>query len=86
MPWNSRVQTYDLTFSLNKTLDATLSYWGVVKKYAGLSAVPNFDDSKLYWDPKAPANSVITPNLGLLFRVVGQSEDGSAAVIGLGTK
>lgn len=86
LPWNSRVQTYDSTFSLNKAYDATLSYWGVVKKYAGLSAVPNFDDGKLYWDPKASANSVITPNLGLLFRVVGQSQDGSAAVIGLGLK
>jgi immune inhibitor A len=86
LPWNSRVQTYDSTFSLNKTLDATLSYWDVVKKYTGLSPVPNFDDGKLYWDPKAPANSVITPNLGLLFRVLGQSQDGSAAVIGLGFK
>jgi hypothetical protein len=86
LPWNSRVQTYDSPFSLNKSLDALLSYWGVVRNYAGLGAVPNFDDGHSYWDPKAPAASVITPNLGLLFRVMGQAQDGSAAVIGLGTK
>jgi immune inhibitor A len=86
LPWHSRVQTYDSPFSLTKALDATLSYWGILRKNAGASAVPNFDDSKLYWDPKAPANSVITPNLGLLFRVLGQASDGSAVVIGLGLK
>jgi immune inhibitor A len=86
LPWNSRVQTYDSTFSLTKALDATLSYWGVLRKNAGANAVPNFDDGKLYWDPKAPANSVITPNYGLLFRVVGQAADGSATVVGLGLK
>jgi immune inhibitor A len=86
LPWNSRVQTYDSTFSLKKAYAALLGYWGVVRNYAGLSAVPNFDDGHSYWDMKAPANSVITPNLGVLFRVVGQAQDGSAAVIGLGTK
>ncbi len=86
LPWNSRVQTYDSTFSLNKAYDATLSYWGVVRKYAGLNAMPNFDDGKLYWDPKAPANSVITTTYGFIFRVLGQAADNSAAVIGLGIK
>jgi immune inhibitor A len=86
LPWHSRVQTYDSPFSLSKAFDATLSYWGILRKNAGLNAVPNFDDSKLYWDPKAPANSAITPNFGLLFRVLGQATDGSAAVIGLGLK
>jgi immune inhibitor A len=86
LPWNSRVQTYDSTFSLTKALDATLSYWNIVRKNAGLNAVPNFDDSKLYWDAKAPSNSVITPHYGLIFRVVGQASDGSAALIGLGIK
>jgi immune inhibitor A len=86
LPWNSRVQTYDSTFSLTKALDATLSYWNIVRKNTGLNAVPNFDDSKLYWDAKASANSVITPHYGLIFRVVGQASDGSAAMIGLGIK
>jgi hypothetical protein len=51
-----------------------------------MNAVPNFDDGKLYWDPKAPANSVITPTYGFIFRVLGQAQDGSAALIGLGIK
>lgn len=86
LPWNSRVQTYDSTFSLNKAYDALLSYWGVTRNYTGLNAVPNFDDGRSYWDAKAPAASVITPKFGLLFRVLGKANDGSAALIGLGLK
>jgi immune inhibitor A len=86
LPWNSRVQTYDSTFSLDKAYDATLGYWGVTRTYNGLNAVPTFDDGKSYWDPRAPANSVITPTYGLMFRVLGEATDGSAATIGLGLK
>ena len=86
LPWNSRVQTYDAPFNLSKAFNATLSYWGIVRKYTGLAAVPNFDDGHTYWSKNAPAASVITPKYGLLFRVIGRAADGSAALIGLGLK
>jgi hypothetical protein len=86
LPWWSFVQTYDSTFSLNRSLGAQLGYWGVARYYPGMNAQPNFNDGYKYWDPKAPANSVMVPSYGLLFRVVGQASDGSAALIGLGRK
>ena len=86
LPWNSRVQSYDATFSLNKAYNALLGYWGVTRNYAGLNAMPNFDDGHTYWSQKAPAASVITPKYGLLFRVLGWAPDGSAALVGLGIK
>ncbi len=86
LPWTSRVQTYDSTFNIVKTYDAVLSYWGKERKYAGAAGVPNFDDGLSYWSPKAPANSVIVPKYGIVFRVAGSAADGSAAVIGIGKK
>lgn len=86
LPWFSRIQSYDATFSLQKAADITLGYWGTVRNYAGLNAVPNFDDTHSYWSRNASAASAQTPTYGFLFRVQGQAEDGSAALIGLGRK
>ncbi len=86
LPWNTRVQSYDAAFGLNPEPAITLGYWGLSRTYAGLNALPNFDDSQLYWSSKAPDASVKTPTYGLIFRVAGQASDGSAAVIGLGKK
>ena len=57
-----------------------------VKTYQGVSAVPDFDDSKSYWSSKIPDASVKTPTYGIILRVAGQAADGSAAVIGIGRK
>lgn len=86
LPWNSQVQSYDATFGLDPAVSAALGYWGVSRTYAGLNAQPSFDDSHSYWSQAAPAASVKTPTYGLVFRVLGQATDGSAALIGLGTK
>jgi len=86
LPWFTRIQSYDATFSLDKAADITLGYWGVARSYAGANAVPNFDDTHSYWNQKAPAASVRTPTYGLIFRVLGRAADGSAALIGLGRK
>jgi immune inhibitor A len=84
--WNTRVQTYDSAFSLNRAGDITLNLYDVSKTYQGESAVPNFDDKWSYWTPQHPYNSVLTPPYGLVFRVAGQASDGSAVVIGVGKK
>ena len=86
LPWNTRVQSYDATFSLNQAYDMLLGYWGKIRYYVGLNAVPNFDDTKVYWSKKAPAASVINPQYDLLFRVTGQAGDGSAAALAIGKK
>ena len=86
LPWSTRIQSYDAAFGLDKVVDATLSYWGIIRNYPGGNAVPNFDDSLSYWSSKAPSASVQTMTYGFQFRVVGQAEDGSAVLIGLGAK
>ncbi len=86
LPWSTRVQSYDAAFSLKRAPTVTLSYWGVARTYSGLTAQPRFDDSLSYWSSAAPTASVRTPTYGLLFRVVGQATDGSAALIGVGKK
>lgn len=84
--WSSRVQTYDAAFSLHSVPNLLLGYWGKVRRYMGLNPVPNFDDSLTYWSSRAPTSGVITPDYGLIFRVAGEAEDGSAAVVGIGLK
>ncbi|HEU5336455.1 MAG TPA: immune inhibitor A domain-containing protein [Terriglobales bacterium] len=86
LPWNSRVQSYDAAFNLLSAPTLDLTYWGIERIDPGLNAVPNFNDSLSYWSSTAPAASVRTPTYGLVFRVLGQADDGSAVLIGLGTK
>lgn len=86
LEWDTRVQSYDATFSLERAPDITIGRYNFVKTYQGLQAEPRFNDSFSYWNPKAPSASVITPKYGLIFKVVGQAEDGSAALLGFGRK
>ncbi|MCL4562544.1 MAG: immune inhibitor A [Chloroflexi bacterium] len=86
LPWSSRVQTYDATFSFNRPATITLHYWDGVRTYRSSNAVPNFNDAFSYWNQKVSNASVKTPSYGLLFRVLGQAADGSAALLGIGLK
>jgi immune inhibitor A len=86
LPWNSRVQSYDAAFSLVPAPTLDLMYWGVERIDPGLNAVPNFNDSLSYWSSTAPAASVKSPRYGIVFCVLGQASDGSAALVGLGVK
>ncbi|HEX3014920.1 MAG TPA: immune inhibitor A domain-containing protein [Desulfobacteria bacterium] len=83
-PFRTRVQVYDAPFGVSPT--SPLAIHDVVGKlinFGSQKAVPLFDDSKSYYDLKAPYNSVKTPTYGLKLTVKGISEDGSAARIGI---
>ena len=90
LPLNTLAQIYDATFGLLPAPSMTIRFMIggrlVARDYQGLGALPLFDDAHSYWNQQTPAASVMTPTYGLLFRVVGQASDGSAALIGLGTK
>ncbi|MCL6450182.1 MAG: immune inhibitor A [Acetobacteraceae bacterium] len=83
VPWRTRVQICDAAFGRDKTPDVTLTSYGKTKTYPGTAAVPEFNDSKTYWNPAKPDSSVITPTYGLSFNVIGVSPDRSAALIGV---
>ena len=63
--WRNRIQTYDSTFTLDKT-DAlnNLHVNSVLSPVPSLPAVSVFDDRTPYYDPANPQGSVKNPNTG----------------------
>jgi len=63
--WRNRIQTYDSTFTLDKT-DAlnNLHVNSVLSPVPSLPAVSVFDDRTLYYDSTNPQGSVMNPNTG----------------------
>lgn len=84
IPWRARVQIMDAPFGREQTISNTLTRYGVTKTYPSLGAEPWFNDKFNYFDPASPTTGVILPTYGFNFQVKGVSEDGSAALIGLG--
>lgn len=86
LPWSSRVQSYDATFSPYRPATMKLGYYGKVKRYVGNNAMPSFEDFRSYWSDKAPAASVKTPTYGLNIRILGVAKDFSAALLKLSVR
>ena len=84
--WDTRVQSYDAAFGLDQVNDITLTRYENTRTYKGLPAVPNFKDNHEYWNQRTPSASVITPEYGLLFRILGQADDKSAIEIAFGNR
>ncbi|MGE5630772.1 MAG: hypothetical protein ACM3TR_06690 [Caulobacteraceae bacterium] len=57
------------------------TYTGDAKVLQGDQAVPEFNDSHNYWNPKAPSTGLIFPKYGLKVKLVGQADDGTAGEI-----
>jgi immune inhibitor A len=68
-PWRARVQSFDSTFSLEKTDAITLHVNGVGRTHPSLPAVSVFNDATDFWDPSTPLANVITPNTGTTIRI-----------------
>ena len=49
--WRTRVQVQDATFSLQKTISNTLTYFGRTQTYPSLNGEPVFDDRHSYYNP-----------------------------------
>lgn len=86
LTWGSRIQSYDAAFGLERVPDITLFYFDKLQTIQGLNAVPNFKDNHIYWNQKIGFASVITPEYGLLFRILGQADDKSATAIAFGSR
>jgi len=77
-PWRNRIQTYDSTFTLEKTDGIpNIHVNSVPSPVASLSAVSVFDDRTLHYDPANPLGSVMHPNTGTRMRVVSSSSQGN---------
>jgi immune inhibitor A len=82
--WRNRVQTFDSTFSLEKTDELTLYANSKASKIQSQPGVREFNDLYKYYDIKNPYGSVITPKTGTKIRIDGVSPSGYFMQISLG--
>lgn len=75
--WRNRIQTYDSTFTLDKTDALNLHWLSVPYFFAQQPAVKVFDDRNSYYDPVNPWGSVIVPNTGTQIRIQSISAQGN---------
>ena len=75
--WRNRIQTYDATFSLEKTDALNLHLNSQAYKIPSQPAVKVFDDRNSYYDEANPRGSVIVPNTGTQIRIQSVSAQGS---------
>jgi immune inhibitor A len=69
LKWRSRIQSYDSTFSLERTDKITLHLNGVTSVIPSLPGVSVFNDATDFWDSSTPLANVITPNTGTTIRI-----------------
>ncbi len=75
--WSNMIQTYDATFSLQRTDGIrNIHVNSQLSPVRSLPAAPVFDDTRSYYDPANPLNSVITPNTGTRITVLGYNPHG----------
>jgi immune inhibitor A len=76
--WRNRVQTYDATFTLARTDGIpNIHQGGMLCPVPSLPGVRAFNDTKSWYDPASPLNSVITPNTGTMIRILSISAQNS---------
>jgi immune inhibitor A len=74
-PWRGRVSLYDATFGRQRADSFTLHVNGQANYIRGQKAQPVFDDTRSYYDARAPFSSVIVANAGV--RIAVQQETGT---------
>jgi immune inhibitor A len=74
--WRSRIQTYDSTFSLEKTDAITLHHLSQPSSHPSQPAVKRFDDRIQYWNPLTPTAGVRNPNTGTIVEIRSVSAQG----------
>jgi len=67
--WRSRIQTYDSTFSLEKTDAITVNFFSQPSFHASQPAVSVFNDLLQYWNPLTPTAGVQNPHTGTMIRL-----------------
>ncbi|MFZ5967783.1 MAG: immune inhibitor A domain-containing protein [Bacillota bacterium] len=71
----TRIQIHDAAFSLDRSEDKELTFFGKTQVIQGKQAVPEYNDAHSYWNNKAPSSGIKVPTYGLRFKVIGNSPD-----------
>lgn len=74
--WQSRVHSFDSTFSLEPTDAISLHWLGVQNFYGSQAGNPVFNDLNQYWNPVTPFMGVINPHTGTEITIRNQSAKG----------
>jgi immune inhibitor A len=74
--WRNRVQTYDSTFSIDRTESFTLHRYSKPSKLPSQPGVREFNDLTSYWTAANPYGSVKTAKAGVKIRIDGVSASG----------
>jgi len=62
VPWRARIQTFDATFSRQRTDPITVHHLSTPWSVGRRPGVSVFDDNRLYWNPAIPTSSVMNPD------------------------
>ncbi|WP_460445722.1 immune inhibitor A domain-containing protein [Angustibacter aerolatus] len=84
LPWRSRMQVYDATFSLRKVESLSLHVNSKPSYIRGEGPATTFDDTKSYWSPVTPQSSVKVRNAGVTMKILEQS--GTSLKVEIGSK
>jgi immune inhibitor A len=79
----TRIQLHDAAFSLVRGEDKEMTLLGKYQVMQSKQAVPEFNDTRSYWNNKAPSSGIKIPTYGLKFRVIGNSSDFTVGEIGI---
>ena len=74
--WRNRIQAFDSTFSLERTDELTLHWFGEAFTYPSQPGVPVFDDRMQYWNDTIPTAGVNQPKTGTQIRIKSVSARG----------
>ena len=75
--WRSRIQSYDSTFTLDKTDAITVHFLSQPSFHASQPAVKIFNDLNQYWNPLTPTAGVMNPHTGTQIRIKSYSAQGN---------
>ncbi|MGQ4361226.1 immune inhibitor A domain-containing protein [Streptomyces sp. SAS_272] len=82
---NSRIQSFDSTFTRAATDEFTLHKAGVATKVKSRIGIPVFDDgTSTYWDPKTPLAGVKVTDTNTRIKIVKEPADGSTISLQVG--
>jgi len=83
--WRNRIQTYDSTFSIDRTDSFTLHRNSKRSKIPSQPGVREFNDLTSYWTAANPYGSVRLPRVGVKIRIDGVSASGQFMQVTVGT-
>ena len=79
--WRPRIQSYDSTFSIQRTEGITLHVNSMESIHRSQPGVRSFNDMKQYWRSRTPGAGVINPHTGTMIRIMSITNHGTVMTV-----